>query len=231
VIAYFYGKNPAKYGTDWPIISNTNLACTLNSNQVSLVAGLVRQVYSNYNFTVHSCVFSSSSNANGTFTFPYPDNGISSTFGLVQGEWRSYNNGDLEASLMNGSPVPVYGTEHLLCLCVGLYIPFVGCAGYNACVGDPTVYHEWVIDGLQRVVTTSTYLINPIDYCTCNPLPSYYASYATITNSYTHYNWGWGGDSNGWYIEGSFGGPDTSGNYNVHSFNHDDNIIAYITPL
>jgi hypothetical protein len=32
-------------------------------------------------------------------------------------------------------------------------------------------------------------------------------------------------------IEGAFGGLNSSGSNPVYSYNHDDNIIAYVTPL
>jgi hypothetical protein len=122
VIAYYWGKNPAmaRFGTDWPLIAGRAHACTLNSGQVSDVSNLVSSVYGNYGFGFRNCT---GIGDNGTFTFPYPENGICSSYGFVQGEWRSYNKGDLESSLRNGSPVPIYGTKHLWCNCL-VWIPF-----------------------------------------------------------------------------------------------------------
>lgn len=138
VIAHYWGRNPsrARFGADWPTIANTDRACLLTQSQISDVANLVRSVYGSYGLGYKSCSFL----GNGTFTLPYPENGICSSYGLVQGDWRSYNKGDLVASLRNGSPVPVYGTKHLWCVCL-LWLPFVGCV-WEPCVGDPTNYHE-----------------------------------------------------------------------------------------
>jgi hypothetical protein len=87
------------------------------------------------------------------------------------------------------------------------------------------------MDGLLTVGIQSTYRIFPVDYSECTSLPGYDAVYTTITNTYVNNNWGWGGNSNGWYIEGAFGGLNSSGSNPVYSYNHDDNIIAYVTPL
>jgi hypothetical protein len=227
VIAHYWGRNPsrARFGADWPTIANTDRACLLTQSQISDVANLVRSVYGSYGLGYKSCSFL----GNGTFTLPYPENGICSSYGFVQGEWRSYNKGDLVASLRNRSPVPVYGTKHLWCVCL-IWLPFIGCV-WEPCIGDPTNYHEWVMDGLLTVGIQSTYRIFPVDYSECTSLPGYDAVYTTITNTYVHNNWGWGGNANGWYIEGAFGGSNSSGTSNVYSYNHDDNIIAYVTPL
>jgi hypothetical protein len=228
VIAYYWGQNPARarFGVDWPIIAGTEKACYLSSDQVNNVANLVSNVYGSYGFGFKNCT---GIGDNGTFTFPYPENAICSSYGFVQGEWRSYNKGDLESSLRNGSPVPTYGTKHLWCNCV-VWIPFAGCV-WEPCVGDLTSYHEWVQDGLETIATRSTYRFYPVDYSSCSSLPSYDVTYVTNLNTYVHNNWGWGGSNNGWYIEGAFGGADSGGTSNVYSYNHDDNIIAYITPL
>lgn len=228
VIAHYWGRNPARarFGTDWPIIANTDHACRLTTSQVNDVSKLVRDVYGRYVFTFKNC---SDIGDDGTFTLPYPENAICSSYGFVQGEWRNYNNGDLEKSLKNGSPVPTYGTQHLWCYCA-LWLPILGCV-WEPCIGDLTKYHEWVQDGLQTVGTQSTYRMFPVDYENCTYLPSFDAVYTTVTNTYVHNNWGWGGLNNGWYIQGAFGGNEVYGNGNVYSYNHDDHIIAYITPL
>ncbi|MFM7431125.1 MAG: Spi family protease inhibitor [Flammeovirgaceae bacterium] len=184
VIAHYWGRNPARarFGNDWPIIANTDKACLLTQSQTSDVASLVRNVYGSYGLGYKSFSFL----GNGTFTLPYPENGICSSYGFVQGEWRSYNKGDLVASLRNGSPVLTYGTQHLWCVCL-FWLPFVGCV-WEPCVGDPTNYHEWVQDGLRTVGTQSTYRIFPVDYRKCTNLPSYDAVYTTVTNTYVHNN-------------------------------------------
>jgi hypothetical protein len=228
VIAYFYGKNPARFGSDWATIANTQDACGLNSTQVNGVAALVKAVFDHYALTSRVC--------GGTFTFDHDilglngDRGIHPDFGLVQGEWRDYNVGDLRASISNGSPVPVQGSEH------------EWCAFFNwGCVADPTVMHQWVMDGILTTNTVSTYVVYPVDYSACRNLPSYTVTYNNVINTYTHANWGWGGytnaqpgssiwGSNGWYLESAFGDWDITQTNNVYSFNHDDKIIAYVTP-
>ncbi len=222
VVAYWWGK---KYGGDWAVIANTDVACAyyLNPGQIDKVSTLVRGIYGSYAFTFKNC---STIGTTGTFTLPIPDQGISSSYGLTQGEWRSYNTSDLQTSLRMGSPVPVYGTIDLLCVCL-IYIPFVGCV-WNPCVPDPTAYHEWVIDGLETINTNSTYMIYPVDYTTCRNLPPYQVTYTTASTIYTHNNWGWGPTGgNGWYVDGAFGGLNSIGTTNISSYNHDDHIIVF----
>ncbi len=61
VIAYFYGKNPTRYGADWQAISN-NPGCTYTDPQFAAVSALVKAVYDHYEITFKTC-------AAGTFTF------------------------------------------------------------------------------------------------------------------------------------------------------------------
>ncbi len=139
--------------------------------------------------------------------------------------------GDLRASIQSGSPVPVNGSQHELCLFFNW-----------ACVPDPWYMHQWVLDGILTTNTISTYRVYPVDYNTCTYLPSYTYTTNTAINTYTHSNWGWGGSqnaqtggpapqgSNGWYLEGAFGDWNINGTNNQYSYNHDDKIVAYITP-
>jgi hypothetical protein len=218
IIHYYARNNPV-----WYAIANTDI-CSMNATQVDQVASLIKNVYNQYSISFRSC-------STGTFTFDQNflgltnDYGISPTFGLVQGEWRGYNNGDLENSLNNGSPVLVLGSQHEWCLLFNW-----------ACGPDPTCMHQWIMDGLQRVNQVSYYTIYPIDYSTCTYLPRYDYTTSAIINTYVHNNWGWGPPgANGWYLEGQFGGANSSGvvpnQPSNNPFNHDDKIVAYITPL
>lgn len=229
VIAYFYAKNPAKYGTDWITIAGNKTTCFYASdlNKVSAVSALVKRVYDHYWLTAKYCGFLGGT---GTFTFNHDilglngDRGIHPDFGLVQGEWRDYNYGDLSASIRNGSPVPVQGAQHELCL----FFNF-------GCIGDPTSYHQWVMDGILTHNSIATYVVFPVNYTACTSLPSYTYTTNTIIDTYIHSNWGWGEGKNGWYLEGAFGERELYGqgaqSGNVYSYNHEDKIIAYVTPL
>jgi hypothetical protein len=229
VIAYFYGKNPSLYGSDWVTIANTPFACsaTLNPTQISEVASLVHSVRLNYPIVVESCVDWWIFNFQNTFTFPIPDEGICPTFGMVQGNWRGYGSSGVLSSLSAGSPVPVYGSENLLCLNLLIWDP---------CVIDPTAYHEWVIDGYENLNTNSTYTIFPVDYDNCTKLPPYQVSHVTATTVYDHSNWGWGGQNNGWYVDGAFGGAGyitggaTSDPNTTNNYNHGDNMMINVHP-
>jgi hypothetical protein len=228
VIAYFYAKNPAKYGSDWITISNSPSTCYYASdlNKINLVSGLVKRVYDHYWLTAKYCGFLGGT---GTFTFNREilglngDRGIHPDFGLVQGDWRDYNYSDLSASIRNGSPVPVQGSQHEWCLFFSW-----------GCVGDPTSYHQWVMDGILTNNLVSTYVVFPVDYYNCTYKSSYTYTTNTVVNTYIHSNWGWGTGGNGWYLEGAFGERELYGqgsqNGNVYSYNHDDKIIAYVTP-
>jgi hypothetical protein len=213
VIAYFYDK---RYGGDWTAIANNPGRC-YNATQAWMVAALVKGVYDHYWVTSKTC-------DGGTFTFDRDvwflngDRGIHPDFGLVQGDWREYNTGDLRASILNGSPVPTQGSQHEWCLL------------WNwGCVPDPTVMHQWVMDGILTTNRSTTYMVNPVDYDLCQYLPSYtFTSYNTL-GYFTHINWGWGNNgSSGWYSEAVFGGWNVTGSHWENKYDHDVKIIAYI---
>ncbi len=143
VIANYYARR--NLGS-WRAITNTDI-CSMTADQVNTVAWLIKDIYNQYTIKFKSC-------SQGTFTFDQDfigltnDYGISPNYYLVQGEWRGYNNGDLEASLRNGSPVLILGSQH------------EWCAFFNfGCGPDLTCMHQWIMDGLQTVNQISTYIV------------------------------------------------------------------------
>ncbi len=153
-----------------------------------------------------------------------PPQGISPHFGLVQGEWRGWNTGDIRNSLSNASPVVISGYPHLWCS--------IFCFGYGT-------GHEWVIDGMRDENVTTTYNVTAF-YLGSGFTAlqrAYYVNYnynTTSTTTKIHQNWGWGpgqgSDLNDWYLQGVF--QSNAYTYDPEKdFNHANYIIAYITPL
>jgi hypothetical protein len=215
VVAYFWAQGNPQGDTDWATIANTANPCYLNSTQLYKVAWLCKDIWTRYP-AWEDC-------DKGTFTFNrsiaglYGDEGISGAYNLNQGEWRDYNAGDLRASIMNGIPVPTQGSEHEICVMFNW-----------GCTGDPWFMHQWVSDGILTTNVNYTYQVYPVNYSNCTWAPTYTYTVSNVTNYYTHLNYGWDGRSDGWYIEGQFGGWEINGGYQDAIFNHDDRIIAYI---
>jgi|GEM_PF-3033735 len=213
VANYFARKNAA-----WASITSTDI-CSMNATQVGQVASLIKGVYNLYDIKFMSCQQGTATFDNSFFGMT-DDNAISPINGLVQGEWRGYNNGDLEASLKQNSPVLVIGSQHQWCVFFNW-----------GCGPDLTCMHQWIMDGMQTVNQVYTYSVLPVNYASCSYLPSYTYTTNTILSTNIHNNWGWGPyGGNGWYTEGAFGGPGANPPAN-NAFNHNDKIIAYITAL
>lgn len=217
VVALYYARYNYQNDPDWSVISNSISICSLNATQIDKMASLIKNIYNKYSLATKSC-------ADGTFVFDQSilglthDKGIGPDFGFVQGDWTDYTKGNLVNSLQNNSPVPIHGSQHEICLFFN-----------TGCSPDPKVMHQWVIDGLLTTNQVSNYTVYPVDYIDCVSLPSYKYTSSTLINTYVHNNWGWGGDDDGWYIEGTFGDWDITHSTNVYSFNHFDKIIAYVT--
>ncbi len=60
---------------------------------------------------------------------------------------------------------------------------------------NENVDHAWVIDGYRSSSTTYVYYMQTtLEVCSSN----------TVTNCYVHCNWGWGGTSNGFFLDKAF---------------------------
>jgi hypothetical protein len=209
VVAYFKAQtNPT-----WQAI--TNKACqNFTGTEIETVAQLTRLILLYY-----SQYASMDCNGTGVNTGSYDFNnvspkGISPVFGLVQGEWRSWNTGDIRNSLSAGKPVVIRGKPHLCWAVLG----WVGCG----------TGHQWVIDGMKDLGVQTTYRFTGYyqgDDCpNGNSTTTYTYTINTKTNTLIHQNWGWGPSSgsepNDWYAQDYF-----------NDFNHANYIIAYITKL
>ena len=195
-----------------------------NAQESDAVANLVHSIYLDYGIYVsRSCGATGAGFPVGDFQFTNP-RGISSGYGLVQGEWRSWNTGDIRNSLSGGSPVVIQGFQHLCC--------FIGCWG----CGDG---HEWVIDGMRDLGVQTTYEVSGRyigTACSAEDL-AYHVSYTytstATTSTQIHQNWGWGvsagSDPTDWYAQDVF-----QSSYRVagwdNNYNHANYIVAYITP-
>lgn len=212
VVAYFYSKkDPA-----WLTITNKN-KCDYSSSDIDQVSKLLHAILLAYGSRASSgCVETKVTQPSGDGSGLVPM-GISPWFGLVPGEWRGYNTGDIRNSIANGSPVIINGSQHLSCV---LYCWGTGKA------------HEWIIDGMRDLGITTTYQVTTSyygsAYCSSQASSSYtYNSFAT-TSTEIWQNWGLEGNGNGWVAQGVFKPIGYSEDYD---FNHANYIIAYITPL
>jgi hypothetical protein len=220
VVAYFQARRNNAFWTS--VTGKTCSSYTPDEN--TGVANLAHSIYLDYGIYVsRACSGVGAGFQIGDLQFTNP-RGISPSYGLVQGEWRSWNTGDLRNSLANGSPVVIQGKQHLCC--------FIWCWG----CGDG---HQWVVDGMRDLGIQTTYRFQA--YYTgqnCSPDQSdYYQSYIYTTNNISstqiHQNWGWGpgtgSDANDWYAQDVF-----QSNYRVsgwdNNYNHANYIVAYITP-
>lgn len=194
------------------------------TSESDAVANLTHSIYLDYGIYVsRSCSSTGAGFQVGDLSFTNP-RGISSGYGLVQGEWRSWNTGDIRNSLSQNSPVVIQGFQHLSCLFV--------CWGS----GDA---HQWVIDGMRDLGVQTTYQVTGrYQGAACSPEDLAYSvsyTYTSTSSSSTqiHQNWGWGPNTgsnpNDWYAQDVF-----QSSYQVagwdNNYNHANYIVAYITP-
>jgi Spi protease inhibitor/Peptidase C10 family len=220
VVAYFQAK---RNNTFWQSVVGKPCS-SYTSDEASGVASLAHSIYLDYGIYVsRECGAVGAGFQIGDLQFTNP-RGISPGYGLVQGEWRSWNTGDIRNSLSNGSPVVIQGKQHLCC--------FIWCWG----CGDG---HQWVIDGMRDLGIQTTYRFTASyqgQNCTASQ-SNYYQTYTytsnTVTNTQIHQNWGWGpstgSGANDWYAQDVF-----QSSYQVagwdNNYNHANYIVAYITP-
>ncbi|MBI1768666.1 MAG: C10 family peptidase [Bacteroidetes bacterium] len=214
VVAYFNAKKYANWQT---IVGKSCSSYT--TDESNTVADLAHSIYLDYGIYVkRNCDETGAGFNIGDFQFTNP-RGISGRYGLVQGEWRSWNTGDIRNSLANGSPVVIQGTLNLCC--------FIWCWG---CGGG----HEWVIDGMRDLGVQTTYRVITTYTGTGCP-PDWNSTYTSTSTTATqiHQNWGWGpGRGSGpsdWYAQDCFQSNVPVGR--DINFNHANYIVAYITPL
>ncbi len=216
VVAYF----AAKRNSFWQGVTAKRCQ-NFSSPEADAVANLNHAIYLDYGIYVsRSCGSTGAGFQIGDLQFTNP-RGISPAYGLVQGEWRSWNTGDIRSSLSNGSPVLIQGKLHLCC--------FIWCWG---CGGG----HQWIIDGMRDLSIQTTYRFTGYyqgpECPNGNRVTTYTYTSITGTSTQIHQNWGWGPNSgsnaNDWYAQDSFetNQPHT-GDLN---FNHANYIVAYITP-
>ena len=214
VVAHFAAKrDPA-----WQSIATTN-PCSYSPSQSSAVSALLHNIYLSYGIYVsRECGATGAGGGIGDIHLTDP-RGICPANGLVEGEWRGWNTGDIRNSLSNGSPVVIMGNLNLCC--------FIFCWG----CGNG---HEWVIDGMRDLNVQTTYESYTSYIGNSCPPDSYY-TYTGVSTSATqiHQNWGWGPGTgsgpNDWYAQDCFqSNMPSSSDIN---FNHANYIVAYITPL
>jgi hypothetical protein len=218
IVAYFFAKNNAF----WQSVVGKSCA-SYTPEEATSVATLAHSIFIDYGIYVdRGCGSTGAGFQLGDLQFTNP-RGISTGYGLVQGEWRSWNTGDIRNSLSNGSPVLIQGKIHLCWVFFG----WVGC-------GDG---HQWVIDGMRDLGVQTTYWFTAYyDGLDCTPEQgNYYQSYTYTTTTTTatqiHQNWGWGPDkgseSYDWYAQDVF-----QSSYQVpgwdNNYNHANYIVAYI---
>lgn len=211
VVAHYY----AKRNNQWQDI--VNKPCNSYTGQeAEMVANLNHSIYLDYGIYVsRQCGSTGAGAVVGDLNLTDP-RGISPKYGLVEGEWRDWNTGDVRNSLANGSPVVTMAFRDLCCVNWGLFKwPCWGCGGG----------HEWVVDGMRDESTTTTYRhtywYEGVD-CTDEVGGQYTYSSTTTPQTKIHQNWGWGprsgSDPSDWY----------STDY-ANGFNHQRDIVAYIT--
>lgn len=138
----------------------------------------------------------------------------------LQGEWRSWNIGDIRNSLAVQSPVIMSGFTDLNCF-LGLW-----------CWGSGSG-HQWVIDGMKDLGVQTTYQFVAYyegDDCPSNEVTYYTYSINSTTNTQIHQNWGWGpnqgSDPNDWYAQDVF-----QPKYSSKNFRHAKYIVATLHPI
>jgi hypothetical protein len=111
VVAYFYAK---KYA-NWQSITG-KVCWNYTQDETNAVANLAHSIFLEYNWPYNSraCGETSAGWNLGDIHFTNP-RGISPTYGLVQGEWRDWNTGDIRNSLAASRPVVIEGWQNLCC--------------------------------------------------------------------------------------------------------------------
>lgn len=210
VVAYFKAQNDPV----WQAF--TSKSCqNYTPQEADLAAQLPNTIFTLYQLTTSTsmdCSGTGVSNGSSDVTQKNPM-GISPGFGLVQGEWRSWNLWDIRNSLQSAKPVVIKGFTDLSC--------FIYCWGSGS-------GHQWVIDGMRDLGVQTTYQFTGYyqgeDCPNGNQVTTYTYTSNTITNTQIHQNWGWGpyagSGPNDWYAQDYFNG-----------FGHANYIIAYITKL
>jgi hypothetical protein len=215
VVAYFQAKRSAFWQS---VVSKTCNSYT--PDEESGVANLAHSIYLDYGwFVSRDC---SATGAGLQYPISTPPYGISPKYGLVNGEWRSWNTTDIRNSLSQGSPLIIQGYQHLC------WAPFYwfGCG----------VGHQWVIDGMQDLGVQTTYRFTGYYQGDDCPNGSQTTTYTyttnTTTNTQIHQNWGWGSGKgsgpNDWYAQDVFQSSFTQPGWD-NNYNHANYIVAYIT--
>jgi len=217
VVAHFAARNNPTWQS---IVTKT---CDLYSQpEADAVAWLAHDIYLAYGiYASRGCLSTGVYNGSGADVGLINPRGIAPSYGLVQGEWRSWNIGDIRNSLAVQSPVIMSGFTDLDCF-LGLW----------PCWGSGSG-HQWVIDGMKDLGIQTTYLFTGSyqgDDCPNGSQTTTY-TYTTNTtaNTQIHQNWGWGpnqgSDPNDWYAQDVF-----QPKYSSKNFRHAKYIVAYITP-
>lgn len=101
--------------------------------------------------------------------------GALQTFGYTCGNYQSYSNNLVNSSIFNGKLVYMRG-------------------GISSDDG-----HAWVVDGYRKITITVQEYIKP------DSSPVWIEQSCTVTSdTYNHINWGWDGDSNGYFLSNVF---------------------------
>lgn len=129
-------------------------------------------------------------NPNKTMTY---DNNVRISFSQlgynVSSSLISYNNQDIETLLANGSLLYMRGNHK------------------DKETGEE-MGHAWVADGIHKVSVHSTEWTRPMGQLGWTLT----IDYGTQTTEYLHYNWGWDGNCNGFFVAGIFN-PNSGSNY------------------
>jgi hypothetical protein len=215
VVAHFAARNNPTWQS---IVTKT---CNLYSQpEADAVAWLAHDIYLAYGiYASRGCLSTGVYNGSGADVGLINPRGITPSYGLVQGEWRSWNTGDIRNSLAVQSPVIMSGFTDLDCF-LGLW-----------CWGSGSG-HQWVIDGMRDLGVQTTYQFVAYyegDDCPSNEVTYYTYTINTTTSTQIHQNWGWGpnqgSNPNDWYAQDVF-----QAKYSSKNFRHAKYIVAYITP-
>ena len=116
------------------------------------------------------------------------------SFGLVVSSVNEYT---------EGSEISVFNNGGIMCV-----------RGSDSVAGG----HCWVLDGYLREEVTTTKYIRENDPNMLQPGPWQFVSEGKSTFNYSHHNWGWKGECNGWFLVGvwSTGSP----HYYDNNFNN-----------
>ena len=136
----------------------------------------------------------SSYGPNGTGTQILFAKSALNNLGYTVGTWLFYNTATVQSVINNGH----------------LFLIYASTSGNDA--------HCWVLDGYKIVVITTTFYINT---GLGDPIID---RIETQTYNYNHFNWGWYGENNGYFLENVFDTssvtyPDTNNNSYNYNFN------------